>query len=569
LLLAFALLAAPAGASAQSEPPSIGGTPLKIWADPTGSVQVDVDARPDFEFFAPNSFQPNAGFGVNIGGASPRSWGAFISRDLPTPTTGPTVAPGNPATSTTSWGLTNGNSERVLDVTQILSYTPGQRRFLSTYNVRNVSNTQLPVRAFVGGDLTIRGSDSGVGIARLNSSPRFVGGLNRMVGGTGVLVEQTPWSAFESGELNQVRSDIEGTGLNNKVSTQNVDNAAAVQWNDTIPAGQTRTYSVFWRFVNTLGIAPTSATKTTGSDASFEARLGDVNGHHAPAGRKIFWRVSGSNSNFAAVSSTTDDQGKATFHYVGGVPGEDEVIAFVDRNGNGFPDFDETQANSTVTWKGLQPPVQGVNVNARPLSGKVFIKLPSGASGARAAKRMGIPVRAARGKFVRLKKGDQIPVKSTVDTRRGKVRLLAIGKPTKSTGRQPFQGGTFNGGRFVVSQRSSGSGLTTLRMLGGGLSQCASSVTKSSAGDVSAARKRRHRRRLFSRAHGRFRSRGRNSSATVRGTQWNMTDTCAGTLTVVKSGTVTVRDFRRHRTITLKKGHKYLARPLKRKRRHR
>jgi hypothetical protein len=48
-----------------------------------------------------------------------------------------------------------------------------------------------------------------------------------------------------------------------------------------------------------------------------------------------------------------------------------------------------------------------------------------------------------------------------------------------------------------------------------------------------------------------------------------MKDTCSGTLTVVKKGSVVVRDFRRHRKVVLKKGHRYLARPLKRHRRHR
>jgi ferric-dicitrate binding protein FerR (iron transport regulator) len=58
---------------------------------------------------------------------------------------------------------------------------------------------------------------------------------------------------------------------------------------------------------------------------------------------------------------------------------------------------------------------------------------------------------------------------------------------------------------------------------------------------------------------GRFRTRGRHSSATVRGTKWEMTDRCDGTLTTVARGKVAVRDFRRKKTIIVKTGKRYLA----------
>ena len=42
-----------------------------------------------------------------------------------------------------------------------------------------------------------------------------------------------------------------------------------------------------------------------------------------------------------------------------------------------------------------------------------------------------------------------------------------------------------------------------------------------------------------------------------------MTDTCAGTRTTVKAGTVEVRDFTLRKTIRLRAGHSYLARSLR------
>jgi hypothetical protein len=46
----------------------------------------------------------------------------------------------------------------------------------------------------------------------------------------------------------------------------------------------------------------------------------------------------------------------------------------------------------------------------------------------------------------------------------------------------------------------------------------------------------------------------------VRGTVWDVTDRCDGTLTKVRRGRVVVRDFRRKRNIVLTKGKSYLAR---------
>ena len=57
----------------------------------------------------------------------------------------------------------------------------------------------------------------------------------------------------------------------------------------------------------------------------------------------------------------------------------------------------------------------------------------------------------------------------------------------------------------------------------------------------------------------------RNASATVRGTQWLMQDTCKGTQIVVKQGSVTVRDFSLRKNKVVTAGHKYLAKPPKRR----
>ena len=68
-------------------------------------------------------------------------------------------------------------------------------------------------------------------------------------------------------------------------------------------------------------------------------------------------------------------------------------------------------------------------------------------------------------------------------------------------------------------------------------------------------------RRLWGRdSGGSFRTHGRHSQATVRGTRWVTVDRCDGTLTSVRQGAVSVRDFVRHRTVLVRAGHSYLAR---------
>ena len=66
---------------------------------------------------------------------------------------------------------------------------------------------------------------------------------------------------------------------------------------------------------------------------------------------------------------------------------------------------------------------------------------------------------------------------------------------------------------------------------------------------------------LVGRDHGgRFRTHGRNSHATERGTRWLVEDRCDGTLTRVTRGKVVVRDTIRKKRIVLSAGDHYLAR---------
>jgi hypothetical protein len=136
---------------------------------------------------------------------------------------------------------------------------------------------------------------------------------------------------------------------------------------------------------------------------------------------------------------------------------------------------------------------------------------------------------------------------STIDARRGRVELTTV-----RDRRNRLQEGRFFGGVFRVRQRARDRYVTEL-VLSERLRRCPP------RGSASAARSKR--RRLWGNGRGRFRSRGRYSSAAVRGTRWLVQDSCNGTLTVVRTGVVTVRDFVRDRRIVLRRGERYLASP--------
>jgi hypothetical protein len=192
---------------------------------------------------------------------------------------------------------------------------------------------------------------------------------------------------------------------------------------------------------------------------------------------------------------------------------------------------------TTAGSASVAPPVLGESVNVGVRSGKVTVKLP-GAAG-----------------YVPLTDLTALPVGSILDTRDGSVTLRsALGNGTT-------QSAIFHGGLFEVRQPKDAGGLTEL-VLRGALTGCSSGGARAAA--TSKKKKRKPPRRLWgSDSKGKFRTRGGNSVATVRGTSWYVEDRCDGTLTRVSKGSVSVYDRGRKRTVIVRAGHSYLARSIR------
>ena len=151
--------------------------------------------------------------------------------------------------------------------------------------------------------------------------------------------------------------------------------------------------------------------------------------------------------------------------------------------------------------------------------------------------------RKGSNRYVDLGTAESIPLGATVDTRKGTVEITSIPKAGA-----PPEKARFYDGLFVITQSR---GITNLR-LSEALARCPK------RGSAAAAAKKKSRK-LWGDGKGAFRTSGRYSAATVRGTKWLVQDTCAGTRTTVRQGSVLVTHGKKR--IIVRPSKPYLAKP--------
>ncbi len=165
-----------------------------------------------------------------------------------------------------------------------------------------------------------------------------------------------------------------------------------------------------------------------------------------------------------------------------------------------------------------------------------------------------VRVKAPGGAWQTLEPDAELPVGASFDTRRGAVSVTSAGcGGVRQTGR-------FGGGLFTLQQPRRACGRVDVYLRGGSFASCRRAGHRPSGRRAAASRSRRVRRLWGRDDGGRFRTHGRHSQATVRGTRWLTVDRCDGTFTRVTDGAVSVRDRGRHRTVLVRAGHSYLAR---------
>jgi hypothetical protein len=182
----------------------------------------------------------------------------------------------------------------------------------------------------------------------------------------------------------------------------------------------------------------------------------------------------------------------------------------------------------------IQPtptPVARKSVVLTPVSGTVLVRLPG------------------TSRFQRLDVTEGVPLGSEVDVKAGRVRLASAPRAAAPPDRAEFYRG-----RFIVTQHAGVTDLALSEHLGG----CGARARAAAGTKV-------RTRRLWGSGNGSFRTSGRYSSATIRGTRWLVRDTCTTTLTRVTQGVVAVRDISLRKTIIVRKGGRYTAGPRRRR----
>jgi hypothetical protein len=209
---------------------------------------------------------------------------------------------------------------------------------------------------------------------------------------------------------------------------------------------------------------------------------------------------------------------------------------------NGGPTAQATR-RVTITAAGAVRPRKGRSVTLTAVSGTILVRVP----GSR--------------RFVPIDELSVIPLGSIIDARKGKARITSeVNARTRRT-----QSAIFYDWYFKVLQTKGTRPITEARLTRGSFASCpASRLTRLAVAAKAAQRSRKRVRRLWGNGRGNFRTGGRRSSATVRGTRWLVEDRCDGTLTRVTRGRVDVRVFRTKKVVRLwkKPGRRssYLAR---------
>jgi hypothetical protein len=143
-----------------------------------------------------------------------------------------------------------------------------------------------------------------------------------------------------------------------------------------------------------------------------------------------------------------------------------------------------------------------------------------------------------------------IPYGATVDVTNGTVSL---GTDTGSV----LAYGAGIAASFVLGRGTENKKpVVELRLTGGTFGSC---TKRSTSGAATGAAPAKTIRQLWSKAKGRFRTKGRFASATVRGTVWLTRDRCDGTLVQVKQGIVQVADLVKRKNVLVRTGKSYLA----------
>jgi hypothetical protein len=525
----------------------MGGHPLDVSSGVTsdsagaGGLQARFDGQAGGQFADPAADATAAGFHVAILSPGPTTlYGPTDPAQLSSTAFSQTAAPVVTGSGTANDPLhltTTYTAGSLLSIQEDLSYVNGDGAFVATYTVSNSSAAPVTFRPTMAAHLSIAGATQGYGVF-VPGPPRLVSGINDVVGDGGAFQDQppTPFQHYQEDQASNIWGALT-TGFNDTVNPVLVDPGIGIQWPDTTLAlGALITYkaAVIVGGFNGMTLSPTAANQAPSTQATVTAT---VENHGKPAaGVPVRYAINGVSSLSGTV--TSDASGLARISWTSTQLGMDTVSAYPDSNGNGVRDAGEILRNADITWR-FPRPVFGKTANLTRVTGTIIVNTPG------------------PGGPVTVPGSVQVPINSIIDTSKGTVHLITARNVTGGT-----QAGNFHGGKFKLRQKKTKArkGHKGRHHQTADLIVLGKSVSCPAHGTKANAARRRHRGHVWGNARGSFRTVGQNSAATVKGTKWLVQDSCSGTLTRVVRGTVFVQDFVHHKTVIVKKGHKYLAR---------
>ncbi len=539
--------------------------------------------------------------GEFFGGTNPGACGTFLSTGGTS--YGPNVPAGNsrteftPVSQTPVTGAGTASSPykvvttvnvglTAAQIVQTDTYVVGQQYYRTDITVNNNSTDAFSGTLYHAGDCYLQGSDSGYGwidsanhgiycTANANNSP-----AGRLVGFQAI----TGTSNYAEAHFSTVWGDITASGPqfpNTCDCTTFEDNGAGLSWPVSLGGSNSGANSATFSLYTAM--SPSGQTPASGNTAppavaagvasapsvTSASFTGQVNPNNLSTAAVFQYGLDPSYTGGGPVTYTnqvtaspnpvgSDNTAHAVSASVTGlVPNALYHVRLVAANGAGATlGQDQTFRTNKA---GVGRPTLGRSFNASPVSGRVFVKLPGSGSTTLSG-----TVRTGPG-FVPLTQTLTLPAGTQIDVRSGSIKIItATGNKGKRASK--LQNGTFNGGIFNVKQARSGRnrGLVTLKLLYGlfpGAPTFASCTAKGATVHAPLARvavSGSVLSTLRSRSHGRYSTSGHYGSATSRGTAWTITDRCKSTLITVQQDTVVVRNFVRHKTITLRAGQRFL-----------
>jgi hypothetical protein len=442
------------------------------------------------------------------------------------------------------WELTSGDGGASFDAGHPAGIAPFDEAALGPGGTlmvtTNAESTGLAVQ-----QVPLAGSDAGDSQAILSADHPYNGTV-------GLIDANTPLAVFDDGSSNAQFSRYSGSGNLNDAASWTPPADIGYADYPRLAGGPTGLFLLYGTPTNTIavrkytGVTFSAATQVApfGDDAQAHltedpgGRLHAVYGHNTADGLELDYATSDNGTTWQSGPIFTETDPTQALNALRAAVAPDHIGVVAWETGSSS----QVRVAAIGPTGGISPPFPGKSVAVGLVSGKVFVTVPGG-------------------KRTQLTAGATIPVGAKVDTTRGRVRLTSAATANGRT----TQTADFYQGSFVVKQRTAkgNAALTTDLVLRDAIARSQCAPLRGAAVAVADKKKKGPKSvlgKLWGNGKGKFRTSGKYSSATVRGTIWLTQDRCDGTLTTVKRGTVSVRDLRRHKTVTVKAGRSYLAR---------